>query len=365
MNETERYRLIHDIKKDELDLVKHHYNRRAFWGSDSMLYHKNHPMSWKSMSGNFQNWDIDTAGMVPSDSESPDGGPLKLFYSDDFTVWLSRRQESMPYFFRNCDADELHLISRGTMTYETDFGNIEAQERDFVLIPKGVTYRTVMKERQDTLRLIYESEPELFLMPAELIEHAYGKGRPPLPSSKLQWAQLAPGPKPEGEFEVRVKYNGAFSDSMGEMSTIVFDHYPLDVEILEGESKVFKFSIADIERFPGTPVPFIAGAYLDNKSNLALTINLVSGLEGGVRDMSPVHRDPDVDELKFTSSGPKLGTFEFTPHGVDHGWRRGYTKMERNPIRGPIGVSDAISAYTLKPLKGTPEAQEFAKPSKE
>ena len=362
MNETDRYRLIHDKKMEERDLVKHHYNRRSFWGSDSMLYHRTHPMAWKKVSGTHQNWDIDASSIVPSDAESPNGEPLKLFYSEDLTVWLSRRRESMPYFFRNCDADELHVISQGRMTYETDFGVIEVQERDFLLIPKGITYRVFMDQPQDTLRLVYESEPEIFLMPAEMIEHAYGKGRPPLPTSKLQGPKLPTGPSPEGEFEVRVKYNGAFSDFMGEMSTLVYDHYPLDVEVIEGELQVFKFSVTDIERFPGTPVPFLAAAYLDNKDNLAFTLNLVSGLEGGGRDSSPVHRDADVDELKYCSWGPEMGKFEFTPHGVDHGWGRGYTKKERNPLREPAGLGDSISAYTVKPLKGTPVAQEYAKP---
>lgn len=67
----------------------------------------------------------------------------------------------MPYFFRNCSADEIHLISQGQMTYETDFGNIEVGEREFLLIPKGVTYRVLMKS-QESLRIIYESGPEVF-----------------------------------------------------------------------------------------------------------------------------------------------------------------------------------------------------------
>jgi len=48
---------------------------------------------------------------------------------------------------------------------------------------------------------------------------------------------------------------------------------------------------------------------------------------GGIRG-TPVHRDPDIDELHYNSSGPAMGTFLFTPHGADHGWEGGYTKKE-------------------------------------
>ena len=343
---------------DQYDLVKHHYGRRVQWGTNTVLYRKSHPMSWKRVTGNYQNWEIDTAEIVPSDAESPYGEPEKLFYSEDLTLWFSRRKESMPYFFRNCDADELHLMSRGTMIYETDFGNITVGEREFLLIPKGITYRALLSGSQETLRIIYESGPEIFVVPTEMVDHIYGKGRPPLKPECLQRPELPRGAGPEGEFEVRVKYRGAFADSLGEVSSIIYDFYPLDVEIIEGEEPVIKFSIEDIEKLGSTPVAFMAAAYLDNKNNRAWTLHL-SGSGSGV---APVHRNPDGDELRYTSSGPKLGNFQFTPQGVDHGSGRGYTKKERNRPPDPYDIGDVISAYTGKPLKGTPAAQRLARP---
>src|SRR2546425_314863 len=113
-------RLTHK-SMDQYDLVRHHYGRRVQWGTETVLYRKNHPMLWKKVAGNYQNWEIDTAEISPGDAESASGEPSQLFYSEDMTVWFSRRKESMRHFFRNCDADELHLISRGEMIYETDF----------------------------------------------------------------------------------------------------------------------------------------------------------------------------------------------------------------------------------------------------
>ena len=345
-------------RMDQYDLVKHEYSRRVQWGTDTVLYREKHPMLWKRVVGNYQNWEIDTSKLVPPDAESPYGEPEKLFYSEDLTVWFSRRKESMPYFFRNCDADELHLVSRGEMTYETDFGNITVGERQFLLIPKGVTYRVLFQSPQDTLRVIYESGPEIYVVPTEMVDHLYGKGRPPVKPDKLQRPELHGQTEGEGEFEVRVKYHGAFSDFLGETSTIVYDHHPFDVEMIDGEQPVFKFGVGDIEKLGSPPVAFIGAAYLDNKSNRAWTLHLAGGGSGN----APVHRNPDGDELRYMSSGPMTGNFLFTPQGVDHGDGRGYTKKERNRPSVPYDIGDVISAYTGKPLKGTPVAQRFARP---
>ena len=348
------------IRKDlsRYDLVRHLYSRRVQWGLDTMLLRRGHPMEWKKMTGNYQNWEVKTAEVVPSDYESPYGEPMKLFYNDDMTVGISRRRESMPYFFRNCDADELHFVNRGNVVYETDFGNLNVGERELVLIPKGVTYRALVEGSQETLRIIFESRPEIFVVPLEMVEHIYGRGRAALGHESLHRPVLSKGQPLSGEFEVRVKYHGGFSDFLGEVSSIIYDNYPLDAEIIDGEVPVFKFSLDDVEKLGTTPVAFLAGAYLDNKNNRAWSMHITGGGVGS----APVHRNPDSDELRYVSSGPNLGNFLFTPQGVDHGGGRGYTRKERNRGPGPYDIGDSISAYTIRPLKGTAMAQRFAKP---
>ena len=64
---------------------------------------------------------------------------------------------------------------------------------------------------KESLRIIYESEPEMLLVPVESIEEYYNAGRAALDEAKLVRPQLPQGERPPGEFEVRVKYRGAFS----------------------------------------------------------------------------------------------------------------------------------------------------------
>lgn len=357
MAQTE-HRRITSRPMDDQDLIRHLYNRRALWGSDTVWYRRTHPMDWTRVEGNYQNWQIDTNAIIPFDADAADGEPARLFFSDDLTMWLSRRSQSMPYFLRNCSADEVHVISEGEMTYETDFGTIDVQERDLLVIPKGVTYRVQLPRPGATTRMIYESGPEVFLIPTEMVDHVYGKGRPPVDPSTVQRPRLPDGPLPEGQFEVRVKYQGAFSEFLGDTSTLCFDFYPLDAAIVDGNHAVYKFSVTDIEKLGSTPIPFLGGAYLDNKANLAWTLHLTGGGGAG----APVHRNVDVDELRYHSGGPSAGTIQFTPQGVDHGAGRGYTRRERNRELGAYDTGDILSAYTVKPLKGTAAAYRCAAP---
>jgi len=343
---------------EEHDWVRHLYNRRVQWGLDTMLFRRNHPMEWKRVAGNYQNWEVRTADIRPSDGASSHGEPETLFYNEDMSVRLSRRRESMPYFYRNCDADELHFVNRGTINYETDFGNLTVGAREFILIPKGVTYRASMDGPQDTLRIIFESGPEIFVVPLEMVEPIYGKGKPALKPESIIKPELRQGDPGGTEFELRVKYRGAFADFLGETSSISYAYHPLDVELIDGEIPVFKFSLDDVEKLGNTPVAFLGGAYLDHPENRAWTMHVTGGGVGS----APVHRNPDSDELRYVSCGPNLGNFLFTPQGVDHGGGRGYTRKERNRPAGPYDVGDSISAYTIKPLKGSPQAYRWAAP---
>ena len=47
----------------------------------------------------------------------------------------------MDYFFRNGEGDEVVFVHEGTGTLETIFGNVPYKEGDYIVIPRGTTYR--------------------------------------------------------------------------------------------------------------------------------------------------------------------------------------------------------------------------------
>ena len=55
---------------------------------------------------------------------------------------LARRPtERMDYFFRNGEGDEVVFVHEGTGMLETIFGDVPYKEGDYIVIPRGTTYR--------------------------------------------------------------------------------------------------------------------------------------------------------------------------------------------------------------------------------
>ena len=49
----------------------------------------------------------------------------------------------MDYFFRNGEHDECVFVHEGSGTLETTFGTLSYRDGDYVMIPRGTTYRFV------------------------------------------------------------------------------------------------------------------------------------------------------------------------------------------------------------------------------
>jgi len=80
---------------------------------------------------------------------------------------------------------------------------------------------------------------------------------------------------------------------------------------------------------------------------------------GGIRG-TPVHRDPHIDELHYNSSGPDGNVFIHAPHGADRLGAR--LHQERNRAQDDYDLGDVVSAYTIKPLKGTSDSFKYVMP---
>jgi homogentisate 1,2-dioxygenase len=78
----------------------------------------------------------------------------------------------LPCRFRDADGDEFVFIHRGQGVIETDFGLLEFEKGDYIILPRAVTYR-VMPHTPDNFFLVIRSKAE-FNPPAKglLGQHA-------------------------------------------------------------------------------------------------------------------------------------------------------------------------------------------------
>ena len=64
-------------------------------------------------------------------------------WNNDIEVSLCRPAEESESFYRNGEGDELIFVHEGSGTLETVFGELSYREHDYVVIPRGTTYRFV------------------------------------------------------------------------------------------------------------------------------------------------------------------------------------------------------------------------------
>ena len=104
------------------------------------------------------------------------GGRRLLMWNDDVEIELCRPTEPMDFFYRNGEGDEVVFVHEGSGTLESIFGDLPYKEGDYVVIPRGTTYRFVPEGEQ---RHVVFTSPGLIEIPrryrneyGQLLEHA-------------------------------------------------------------------------------------------------------------------------------------------------------------------------------------------------
>src|SRR3954453_1345790 len=98
------------------------HGRKGFYGKSAHLHHAHPPTAWTRFEGKLRPHCFDLNKLEPDDAHAASGAPLAFLGNDDIKLYISRRAEPMPFYFRNADGDELMFVHRGTGTVETDFG---------------------------------------------------------------------------------------------------------------------------------------------------------------------------------------------------------------------------------------------------
>ncbi len=95
----------------------------------------------------FQCLNIFDSKFQPSNYNKADGSPLRLFDSASVKIDVSKRsKEDMGFWHRNVDSHEVIFCVRGALRWETEMGTRVLKEGDMMIIPKGITHRSMLCE---------------------------------------------------------------------------------------------------------------------------------------------------------------------------------------------------------------------------
>jgi homogentisate 1,2-dioxygenase len=225
----------------------------------------------------------------------------------------------MRYFIRDADGDAVYFTHQGTGRFETDYGTLHYEPGDYIVIPKGTTYRVHVDAGPGVFLIIETPVPIALAERGPLGQHAlFDKGVLAVP--ELETPQ---GAETQGsQWEVRIKRRGTWT-------RVVYPFYPMDVVGWKGDLWVTKLNVRDFRpvispRYhlpPSVHVTFQAGGCL-------ISTFAPRPLETDPEALRVpfYHRNMDYDEVLFyhegqffSRAGIQPGMLTLHPQGIHHG----------------------------------------------
>ncbi len=328
------------------------FGREGFFGPVSQLYHTNPPTGWTRIEGNLRPHAFDTAEAPASFQVVPDR--LTLLYNDDVSLSIERPAKKIDWFFRNADGDEVVFIHRGKGIVQTDFGPLSFEPGDYIVIPRGTTYR-FLPDSKDNFFLVIESktpirEPERGMLGRHAL-YDQTVIETPEPEPLVE--------KPEekkNEWEIKVK-------RLNELTSVFYPYPPLDVAGWKGDLSVWKLNVKNI-----CPVmshrahlpPSVHTTMLARNFVICTFLPRPLETDPDAVKVPFFHRNIDFDEVLFYHDGDffsrdsiKPGMITMHPQGIHHGphpkaIESSKTKTDTNEV--------AVMLDARNPLHMTPEA---------
>ena len=248
------------------------------------------------------------------------------------------------------------FIHEGTGTLETIFGNVPYKEGDYIVIPRGTTYR--FRPEGEQRYLVFET-PGMIEIPkryrnqyGQILEGAPYYHRDIHPPTELNTH------REKGEFPVKVRVRGGYQ-------TYVLDYHPFDVVGWDGYLYPWTFSIHDFEPITGRihqPPPShqtFAGPELRHLLVLPAQARLrPAGGADSVPPLEPAVGGDDLLRLRQVRLAPRrrVGSITLHPSGLPHGPQPGLAEKS-------IGTHEthelAVMCDTFHPLKLTKFAKDL------
>lgn len=314
------------------------HGRSGFFGPASHLYRRHPPTDWLAVEGPAAHRAFDLNRVDPG----TDLWPTPVLANGDVVVGWHRL--AVPYrdeFRRDADGDELYFVHAGEGVLRTEYGPLEYRAGDYLLLPRGTTYRFEPQTPTDLLA-IECAGGERFSLP----------DRGPLGRHAVFDPAVLDVPEPEavdedGEFTVVVKRRG-------QDTRVTYPFHPCDVVGWKGDLAPLRLHADDIRpvvspRYhlpPSAHTTFVAPGFV-----VCTFAPRPMEEDPEALRLPFFHRNVDYDEVIFyhrgdffSRAGISEGMVTFHPSGLHHGPQPGARQRDAEAAAaGGRRVADEVA----------------------
>jgi homogentisate 1,2-dioxygenase len=343
----------------------------GFSGNESILYHLHSPCRVAEV-GDFER--IELAEWVPdahvhrlTDTVplAAEGDPIfgrrVLMFNTDVEMGICKPDHDAACFYRNGEGDEVLFVHEGSGELETVFGRLPFGTHDYVVIPRGTTYRVVLGDGPHTW-LTFHTPGEIET--PNRYRNRYGQLTEAAPFSQRDFhppSELETHTE-RGDHELVVRVRGGYQH-------FTLDYHPFDVVGWDGYVYPYTFNIHDFEPKAGRihqPPPvhqtfqgpnFVICSFCPRELDWDPQAVPIPYVHSNLQSEEVIYY---VDGQFGSRKGVGVGAITLHPSGLPHGPQPGVVEK----MLGKRRTDElAVMCDTFKPLKLTQLARELDDPS--
>jgi homogentisate 1,2-dioxygenase len=294
-------------------LCEEEHGRKGFFGRVSQLYREHAPTGWANIEG-----ELKPRNLPPVFGDKAlQNKFVKILFNNDVEVYLASLTQPHTSFFRNADHDEMFFIHEGEGRMETSYGHIPFVKGDYIIVPRGTTYKSYFSKPCKILKVESKSEfeePSRGILGPNALYDQTAKFVP----------EAAVGSEQDLEsYQLDIKHRG-------KITKVTYPFNPLDTVGWKGSLYPWKLSIYDYcpitsHRYhipPSGHTTFVC-------HNFVICSFVARPLEHtseGVLKVPFYHSNIDYDEILFYHQGNffsrdniDAGAITYHPQGINHG----------------------------------------------
>jgi homogentisate 1,2-dioxygenase len=329
-------------------------SKEGFFGPAAFFHHRHPPTGWSEFTGPLQPRAFDLARL---DATAPTPwSATDVLANAHCRIRHWRLAASMPCLARNADGDELLFVHAGTGGFFCDFGHLDVEAGDYVVIPRGTMWRIECDQPVDAL--LVEATNASYTLPDKGLLGNHAIFDPALLDTPRIDAEFAAQQCDTEAWTVEVKRRG-------EVSRITYPFNPLDVVGWHGELSVVRINVRHIRPVMSHRYhlpPSAHTTFLSNRFVVCTFAPRPFETDPGALKVPFFHNNDDYDEVLFYHAGDFFsrdnihpGMITMHPGGFTHG---PHPKALRNVLQQSKPATDeyAVMIDTRDPLEVLPAA---------